>query len=586
MVFLSAQAQPQLTGKLKGFTVSPEFYTNSSQMKSLLKGAEAEPLPGGQIRLKEARLQTFHTNGTKELLVIAPDCLFDSNAKMASSPGPLEAATADGRFAMAGVGFAYEQNAACLQISNQVKTTVQVEALNAAEIATSGANPRPAKNTLIIESDRFWYSRATGLGTYSGHVKVAGTNLALTAETLTIKVPFENRKFQTVTAEDQVHIHYGDIYASGQTADYDANSGLLHLQGNPIWEAQGRKGGADNLIMDHTNRTFLAQGNAWLKLPGQTLGDFNLERGPTNRPSAKASTNQFIEIHAPAYTFHTNYALFGEPVRVEQFQDDASQMALTCEQLTARFAGTNELQSILAERQVRMEQKANLFTAGAALFTATNQLVRLTENPRWESGTRKGSADLLLLDGAERAMLARGKAVMILPASELASSGLAFGPNRTNAQPEHAQAPAQITCEEYRLSEENAWFHDHVRLQHPQMNWECERLHVQIPPAGGRVERLVAEDSVSFDLLDARGQKLTGRGEKAVYNYSITEAGTNDLLELTGNPVLQTTNGTFNNPVFLLNLGTGKLVAPGSYKMQGEIPGKDTNLFRFPQLTK
>ncbi len=143
---------------------------------------------------------------------------------------------------------------------------------------------------------------------------------------------------------------------------------------------------------------------------------------------------------------------------------------------------------------------------------------------------------------------------------------------------------AQITCAEYRLSPESAFFRDHVRLDHPQMNWACQRLLVQIPPSGGRMDKLVAEDGVTFDLVDGHGQKLSGRGEKAVYNYTVTPSATNDLLELTGNPVLQTTNGTFQNPIFLLNLGTGKLVAPGTFKLRGEMPGADTNWFHFPQL--
>ncbi len=583
-VLWHAQAQPQLTGKLKGFTVLPEFYTNTSQMKALLKGAEAEPLPGNKMKLTNARLQTFRADGMKELLVLAADCLYDSTTRVASSSGPVQASSADDRFAMSGTGFAYEQNPPRLFISNSVQTLLQVAAVEAGTLIPEAGSNKTNKNFLAIKSDRFDYSSETGFGTYSGNVRVSGTNLSLSADSLKIKVPMQERKFQMVTAEKGVRIQYAGVSATGDTADYDTGTGLVRVLGNPAWEAQGRQGRADELVIDRTNRTFQGKGNSWIKLPGQALGDFNLDRNSTHKLASHNSTNQFIEIRAPVYTFHTNFAVFGEPVRVEQFQDGHAQSVLTCEQLTARFSGTNQLQTILAERQARLEQANNRFLAGTALFTATNRMLWLTNQPRWESGPRSGSADLLLLDGIDRAMIARGHAAMSLPASELAQASLASGVGRTNTLPTLTGQSAQITCAEYRLSPESAFFRDHVRLDHPQMNWACQRLLVQIPPSGGRMDKLVAEDGVTFDLVDGHGQKLSGRGEKAVYNYTVTPSATNDLLELTGNPVLQTTNGTFQNPIFLLNLGTGKLVAPGTFKLRGEMPGADTNWFHFPQL--
>ncbi|MCX6884213.1 MAG: hypothetical protein NTX27_04135 [Verrucomicrobia bacterium] len=584
----SAQAQPQLTGKLKGFTVSPEFYTNSSQMKSLLKGAEAEPLPGGLVRLSGVRLQRFHPDGTPELLVTAPECLFDNKTRIASSTGRLEASSADGRFVMSGLGFASEQTPPRLFISNRVQTVILVPTVESNPL-TTGMTPSPALRgtnltSLAVESDQFVYSGETGMGIYTGNVRVAGTNLNLESDTLTIKVPMQERKFQTVAARSRVHINYAGVQATGDTADYDSTTGLLRVGGNPAWEMQGRKGRADELLIDRTNRTFTAQGNSWLRLPGQSLGDFNLQQNSTNQPAPKSGTNQFIEIRSPTCTFHTNFAVFGEPVRVEQFEDEHSQSVLTCQHLTVRSTGTNELQSILAERDIRIEQGANRFMAGTALFTATNRMLWLTNQPRWESGPRNGTADLLLLDGVDRALVARGNATMSLPASELAQTSFALGPSRTNTPSTLTDTTARVTCSEYRLSPESAYFRENVRLDHPQMAWECQRLLVQIPPTGGRVERLVAEEKVSFNFLDSHGQKLSGRGEKAVYNYTVTPTATNDLMELTGNPILQTTNGTFQNPIFLLNLGTGKLVAPGTFKMHGEIPGADTNMFRFPSL--
>jgi len=51
---------------------------------------------------------------------------------------------------------------------------------------------------LEIFSDQFTYSAETGLGIYSGNVRVAGTNLSLTGGQLTIVLPLEERRLQSI----------------------------------------------------------------------------------------------------------------------------------------------------------------------------------------------------------------------------------------------------------------------------------------------------------------------------------------------------------------------------------------------------
>src|SRR5207249_4711740 len=121
-----------------------------------------------------------------------------------------------------------------------------------------------------------------------------------------------------------------------------------------------------------------------------------------------------------------------------------------------------------------------------------------------------------------------------------------------------------------RLQTNSALFLGQVRVAHPQMNLTCETLAVDFPRGGGAAERIVAERSVEFDLMDDKGQKIHGTGQKALYTYQVTAAGTNDLVELTGNPLLTMTNGsTFQNSVIILDRAKSKLVAPGKYLIRG-----------------
>jgi lipopolysaccharide export system protein LptA len=123
-----------------------------------------------------------------------------------------------------------------------------------------------------------------------------------------------------------------------------------------------------------------------------------------------------------------------------------------------------------------------------------------------------------------------------------------------------------------------------VYISHPQMAWACEDLTVYLPESGGRIEQIVAEQSVAFDLVDELGRKVKGRGERAVYRYSVVQGVTNNLMELTGSPVLETTNGVFFSQRIILDLANNRLIAPASYRIRGTVPGGSTNAFKLPDV--
>jgi len=119
------QAQPLGFGHVKDFSV-PDFYPppNQNQMKSLLSGAEAEPLPGGLIRIKQVKLESFAVTGALEMTILAPECLYDTGTRSASSPGPLRMTSGNGQLVIEGTGFLWQQTNSVFVISNKVLTTL------------------------------------------------------------------------------------------------------------------------------------------------------------------------------------------------------------------------------------------------------------------------------------------------------------------------------------------------------------------------------------------------------------------------------------------------------------------------------
>jgi len=125
VVFASAQVPANNT--IKRFRAPLRYFDppHELQMQSFLEGAEAEPQSDGLILIRDAKLQTFHEDGTRDMTVTAPHCLFDSKEQTVSDAGPLQVQTSDEKLLLEGQGFFWRQTNSDLIISNRVSTTIR-----------------------------------------------------------------------------------------------------------------------------------------------------------------------------------------------------------------------------------------------------------------------------------------------------------------------------------------------------------------------------------------------------------------------------------------------------------------------------
>jgi hypothetical protein len=123
---IGARAQSNLVGHANDFS-SVEYYPapNQQQIKSRLSGAEAQPLTGGLLAIKELKLETFGADGKSEIVVIAPECLYDQLGGTASSAGRLQVQYQEGKIRVEGEGFLWRQNDSFLTISNRISTVLE-----------------------------------------------------------------------------------------------------------------------------------------------------------------------------------------------------------------------------------------------------------------------------------------------------------------------------------------------------------------------------------------------------------------------------------------------------------------------------
>ncbi len=582
----SGHAQPVV---VQGGFKSAEYYDppHENQMKSMLEGSGAEPQPDGRVLVTNAKRQSFLVNGEVELTVEAPQCLYDPTKRTISSSGPMLAKTGDGKFSIEGEGFLAQQTNSILLVSNRVHTVLRLEGLNPPTATTRTNASAAASPGINIFSDKFEYSEKSGVGVYQGNVRVAGTNLAGTAARLTVVLPLAEHRVESLLAETNVVVDYKNIHATGARATYSADTGLIHMTGQPTWRIEDRDGSGDELVFDRTNRIFWANGHARLKMPARSMGASGFLEPPVSASApAPPLTNQFVEILCDNYVLRTNLAVFHDQVRVSDRLGGQLRGQMTCGLMTLTIAGTNELQKMVAEHNVVIARADSQFTADHAVYTATNGLLDLTGNPAWRTGTREGKGDLVRAKPASEEMLVRGNAVMKLPAVEVGQTTFTgSGTPRPGKSKGGTNEFAHIFSDVYLLTTNAALFRGHVRIEDPQLKETCEVMTMLTLPELGKDGRMIiAEPSVVFDVVDDQGRSFHGTGQKAVYTHRLTTTVTNDVMELTGQPaMLETTNVVGRNNIITLDLASHILTAPGKYTLRYTPPPGTSTQFRPPK---
>ncbi len=112
-------------GVVKKFMV-PDYYPapNQNQMKSLLRGEEAEPQTNGCVLIRELQVETYTPEGKLELTVHAPECLYKAEDQTASSASHIEVRSGDSKLLVEGEGFLWHNGDSTFAISNRVHTVI------------------------------------------------------------------------------------------------------------------------------------------------------------------------------------------------------------------------------------------------------------------------------------------------------------------------------------------------------------------------------------------------------------------------------------------------------------------------------
>ena len=402
---IAAQNTPQVK-VTKGFTV-PYSDPKDPRKRILFAGDEAIPVMAnsGLIRVLGFRITKF-VDGDRskpELIIEAPECIFDRLTYTASSSGPVKAYTANTNYLHEGIGFRWQQSRTniTLVLSNSVHTVLQ-------RTNVGSARPPPTH----IYSDRFRFDSVndeeheTRVARYSERVRVVDELMELSSGSLMADIPTSGTNVNFLIAETNVVVTLRNDggSATGGRAVYDTRDGreLIELTEHPVWTDGRRTVRAERFVMDRQSNNLLMENHVRIFLPREAgdSGVFNLSGQPVK--SVSKSTNSLIEITA-------------DRARVTMTTTNKSAHDLVAEPNVVILSPEDNIRG----------------TAGKATFSDATGRLDLTGDPKWTQGLNMVSGDIVSISQSNRSFSAIGRAFVRMDAGGL--GGITMPDGKTTA---------------------------------------------------------------------------------------------------------------------------------------------------------
>lgn len=409
-----SRGQVNVTGRGRNF-VAP--VTDAQGRKSVLRGKdvkEVKPSGSGLVEILGMQAETYRGEA-KDLVVEAPQCVFDTRAKVASSPGPLSIRTADGRFAITGTGFRWEmgdsrQNSK-LVISNQVHSSIRKRFIGSgaaigvqaatnnppASVPTQSGGEASAGDFVEIDSQEFEYQN--DVAAFRGSVRAKESDGGLECAFLTVKFQ-EGGAVDRIEAEQDVVLRQGSTRGTADRAVYIVGEGRERVAfiGNAVWEDGARQGKGEHLIFDRLSHVLRAETNAYLRLPRAFLG----QRG-------------FFALSQPVPASESKVEGVGAVVEVYS------------DQIVVQLPATNgPVQSVTAEGNVLIvdaDQEARAL-ANRAVYQESSGVLELDGSPMFEIERRMVTGQTLRFVRDTGVFTAAPDAYVKLPFEAVADLGI------------------------------------------------------------------------------------------------------------------------------------------------------------------
>ena len=102
-------------------------------------------------------------------------------------------------------------------------------------------------------------------------------------------------------------------------------------------------------------------------------------------------------------------------------------------------------------------------------------------------------------------------------------------------------------------------YRGHVRVDDPQMRMACNWLVADLPSSGEQINHIVASTNVVMDTTDAQGRTNHVTSDTAVYNLSVQDGATNEIVTWSGHAKLENAQMVMTAEPIIMNRVTGEI---------------------------
>jgi lipopolysaccharide export system protein LptA len=533
---IGVRGQPKIAGKISGGFQAPTS-TDEKGRRHVLKGTSAEPRGANLYELTDPRVTSFNADDTPEMFIEAPRCFYQMRANNAYSDSSLSVRTADGRFAIEGVGWRWDPSAAELTISNQVVALVQKSALATNLVAGGGSNA-PVRITA---------NRLEQLGEkarFIGGVAVQDGPDRLTCDELEI-VFAKPDGLRTIEAIGKVELTRENATVKSGRAIFDLKENEIRISDAPRWSSEQREGSAKVLILNRNENTLAAEGEVYMRLP--------LTNVAANASSS--ATNRFLEVWSAKFLFEEARsnrlarAKYGGGVKVVH-----PEASIASSELTVAFNATNRIERIIADKEVVVRSRGSEAYGERAEYDLATEKIALSGMPHWKAEESTGKSELLLFYPKTEELMALRKVEMVVPGR---SVGTLFAVNVTTNLSNSTNAPMTIRAESFSRGTNVAVFHENVEISDARGKMSCELVTI-VSAGTNDVQRIIAEGGVR---LEQPG--LVATGSRAEYDAAT------GLVHLTGEPLLVSEGRSLRADAFIIDRNRNTFsVSPGRFRIE------------------
>ena len=537
VVALPSFAQPKVTGKISGGFQAPTS-TDERGRRHVLKGNSAEPRGDNLYELTEPRVTSFDADDMPEMFIEAPRCFYQMRANNAYSDSTLSVRTADGRFAIQGLGWRWQPDAAELTISNQVVALVQKSALATNLTSSTGTNA-PVRITATS------FRQAGERASFIGDVVVKDGNDTLRCKQLDI-VFVKPDGLQTIEAIENVALERENARVQSGRAVYDFKKNEIRITENPRWSSEQREGSANILVLNRTENTLVADGNVYMRLPLTNVA---------STASGNVATNRFLDVRSDYFRFEeANSNRFARATYRGNVNVAHPEATIFASELTVWFNATNRIERIEAEENVRVQSGASVAFGKRAEYDLETEKIVLSGSPHWKVEESTGKSELLMFYPKTQELLALHNVEMIVPGR---SVGTLFAVNVKTNQTAGTNAPMTIRADSFSRGTNVAVFSENVQISDDRGKMMCKLVTI-VTGGTNQLERVIAEGGVRLEQPE-----MVATGSRADYNVAT------GLVHLTGSPELVSEGRSLRADAFIINRNANTFsVSPGKFRIQ------------------